>query len=102
MTSDASGAVTVVDAPERGRYEVRVGGEVAGYAVYQSVDGRDGVLEMPHTVIEPAHEGQGLGSRLITGALDDVRRKGATLVPTCPFVRAFLDKHPDYADLFAS
>jgi predicted GNAT family acetyltransferase len=54
-----------------------------------------------HTEIDPALEGQGLGDRLVAGALDDLRAHGRKLVPLCPFVRAYLRRHPDQADLVA-
>ncbi|GGB27017.1 N-acetyltransferase [Sphingomonas metalli] len=52
-----------------------------------------------HTVVPPAVEGRGIGSRLIRGALDDVRDQGLKVIPQCPFVRAFIQKHPEYRDL---
>ena len=54
-----------------------------------------------HTEIDPAFEGQGLGERLVAGALEDLRARGLKLVPQCPFVRAYLRRHPDQADLVA-
>src|SRR5439155_23952305 len=47
----------------------------------------------------PAFEGRGLGTRLIAGALDDIRARGLELIPTCPFVRAYLRRHPEQRDL---
>lgn len=52
-----------------------------------------------HTQVEPAHEGEGLGSVLAESALDDVRRRGLMAVPLCPFIAAYIERHPDYADL---
>ena len=49
----------------------------------------------------PAHEGKGLGSRLIAFALDEVRRQGLQAIPVCPFVAAYIRKHPQYLDLVA-
>jgi predicted GNAT family acetyltransferase len=46
--------------------------------------------------------GRGLGSELVRAALDDVRRRGATVVPTCWYVAEFIDAHPEYGDLLAS
>ena len=83
---------------ERSRYELLDGGEVLAIADYQV---RDDVVVMPHTVVDPAHRGQGLGEQLVQGALDDVRRKGAKVVPMCWFVAEFLEEHPEYADLRA-
>ena len=52
-----------------------------------------------HTEVLPAFEGKGVGSRLATWALDDVRARGLKLTPQCPFIAAFIKRHPAYADL---
>jgi uncharacterized protein len=52
-----------------------------------------------HTDIDPAFEGHGLGSRIVAGALDDIRARGLSVVPSCSFVRSYLRRHPEYADL---
>jgi predicted GNAT family acetyltransferase len=52
-----------------------------------------------HTEIDPAFEGKGLGSALAAGALDAERALGEPVVPLCPFIRSYIDRHPDYADL---
>ncbi|ROP36358.1 GNAT family N-acetyltransferase [Saccharothrix texasensis] len=83
-------AVSVSDNPERSRYEVRLDGELGGFAEYTSADG---VVTFTHT--EVAVEGKGLGSRLVRHALEDVRAKGLAVVPECPFVRGYLEKHPE-------
>ena len=54
-----------------------------------------------HTEVDPAFAGQGLGERLVAGALEDLRACGLKLVPQCPFVRAYLRRHPDQTDLVA-
>jgi predicted GNAT family acetyltransferase len=56
---------------------------------------------MVHTEIEPAFEGEGFGSALVSGALDDVRARGKRVRPLCPFVAAYVKRHPEYADLVA-
>lgn len=88
--------VVVRDDPERHRYEVLVGGEVAGFADYHS---QPGLVTIMHTEIDPAFEGRGVGSAFVAGMLDDVRRRGAKLLPVCPFVRAYLQRHPEGAEL---
>lgn len=78
------------------RYEIEVGGEVAGFVQYHA---RPGLLAMIHTEIDDRFEGQGLGSKLVSGALDDARSKGLAVLPFCPFVNEYIRRHPDYADL---
>lgn len=56
-------------------------------------------ITFTHTVVPPEAEGHGVGSRLIAGALADVAARSLKVVPQCPFVRAYLDRHPDAARL---
>ncbi len=86
----------VRDNPDQHRYEIVVDGEVAGFAVYH-LRGRRAIFV--HTEIDPSYEGQGLGGQLVRGALDDVRRRELRVVPLCPFVAGWLDKHEEYRDL---
>jgi len=86
----------VVDVPDDHRYEIRLGGDLAGFAVYHRRGGR---AYFVHTEIDPAFEGKGLGSALAKGALDAQRALGESVVPLCPFIRSYIDRHPDYADL---
>lgn len=83
----------------RSRYELIVDGAVAGVADYRQ-DGTTVVL--PHTETDAARRGQGLGEKLVRGALDDIRRSGRTVVPRCWFVAQFIDDHPEYRDLVAA
>ena len=90
------GVPTVSDDPEGRRYTVRVGDEVAGFTTYR----RHGdVTTFIHTEISGEYAGQGLGSILVKGALDDVRAHGGTIRPLCPFVRSYVERHPEYGDL---
>jgi hypothetical protein len=91
-------AVTVRDEPAGARYELFVDGELAGFATYRR---RDGVMTIPHAEIEPRFEGRGLGGRLARFALDDARRHGWRVVPACPFVASYIERHPEYSDLVA-
>jgi predicted GNAT family acetyltransferase len=89
----------VHDAPDRSRYEVTVDGALAGFAEYTD---RGTVRVFTHTEVFDEFEGKGVGAVLARGALDDVRAAGRTIVPRCPFIRAWVDRHPDYADLVVS
>lgn len=90
------GTVRVVDVPERSRYEVSVDGEVAGYAAYDPAPGH---VTFTHTVVDPAWGGRGVGSALARGALADVRARGMTMTPQCPFIAQYLTTHPEELDL---
>jgi len=80
---------------EKQRFELAVDGQIA--ATYYEV--ADGVITFVHTEVPPALGGKGIGSKLIRGALDQVRKDGRKVVAQCPFVKAFIEKHPDYQDL---
>jgi len=90
---------TVRDNPEENRYEIRDGDRVLGQADYER---RGDILVFTHTEVDPDAGEDGLGSTLVRAALDDVRGKGAKVVPQCPFVRGWIDRHQEYADLVAS
>jgi uncharacterized protein len=88
----------VRDNPALSRFELDANGvtAVANYRV------QDGAMTFTHTEVPPQARGGGIASRLIAGALDAARTRGLKIVPRCPFVRAFLDKHPEYRDLIAA
>ncbi|MGQ0467664.1 MAG: GNAT family N-acetyltransferase [Sporichthyaceae bacterium] len=88
--------VQVRNAAERSRFEVVVGGEVAGFAEYTL---RGGVVTFTHTEVGGAYEGQGLGSKLARFGLDFARERGLTVVPRCPYIAGWIEKHPEYKDL---
>jgi hypothetical protein len=90
--------VRVVDNPEAGRYEAYVGLELAGFSDYRI---RPDAIVFTHTEVDDAFEGKGVGSALARGVLDDVRAKGAAIVPLCPFIAGFIHRHPEYHDLIA-
>jgi len=89
--------VELADNPEESRYEIRAGGELAGFTQYRLRP--NDAIAFVHTEIDDRFEGQGLGSRLIGFALDDVRGRGLEVLPICPFVKAYIERHPEYADL---
>ncbi|MBV9930343.1 MAG: N-acetyltransferase [Alphaproteobacteria bacterium] len=85
----------VTDNPERGQYELTVDGATA-IAAYRRHDDH---LTFYHTEVPAALGGRGIGKRLIAAALADVRRQGLRVVATCPFVRHYIDTHPEERDL---
>ena len=89
--------VVVRDNAVASRYELLVDGIRAGELHYLPTRG-DAVV-LVHTEVAPEVEGRGLAGRLIAGALDDLRARGQSVIPVCPFVSAYLQRHPEYADL---
>ncbi len=88
--------VTVAYAPAQERYEIRKGTDRIGFATARR---RGGVVTMPHVEIDPAHRGQNYANLLVRGALDDIAARGERVVALCPFVVAFLRRHPKYREL---
>ena len=82
----------VVDNPNELRYELWLDDRLVGEIRYTIRE--DGKVVLVHTEIEPDLEGQGLGNALVQGALDDLREREIEYVPLCPFVRAYLQRHP--------
>jgi predicted GNAT family acetyltransferase len=93
--------LTVHDNAEEARYEARLDGQVVGVIYYHADPGLPALLTLVHTEVDPAVEGLGVGSRLVAGALADIRRRGLSFVPACPFVGAYLERHPEQADVVA-
>ena len=85
----------IVNNRERHRYELAVDGHIA--ATYYAI--ADGVITFIHTEVPPELGGKGIASKLIRGALDQVRAEDLKVIAQCPFVKAFIDKHADYQDL---
>jgi predicted GNAT family acetyltransferase len=81
--------------PAQHRFELEVDGHVAA-AHYEL---SDGVITFEHTEVPTELGGKGVGSKLVKGALDQVRADGLVVVAQCPFVRSWIEKHPDYAGL---
>ncbi|NEK85430.1 N-acetyltransferase [Blastococcus saxobsidens] len=89
---------TVVDVPEKGRFEVRQGERVVGLASYHVENGQ---MTLPHTEVDPSLGGQGLGKALVAGVLTAARERGLTVLPYCSFVRHYIQQHPETTDLVA-
>jgi predicted GNAT family acetyltransferase len=85
----------IVNNSAKHRYELAVEGYIA--ATYYTL--ADGVITFVHTEVPPELGGKGIGSKLIQGALDQVRAERLRVIAQCPFVKAYIDKHPEYADL---
>lgn len=89
-------AVKINDVAERNRFEARIEGRLAGYADYlRSAN----LVVYPHTEVDPAFEGQGVGGALARAALEDARRRDLPVLVTCPFITGWMGRHPEYTDL---
>ena len=85
----------IVNNKPKHRYELAVDGHIA--ATYYSIAA--GVVTFVHTEVPPELGGKGIASKLIKGALDQVRADGLKVIAQCPFVKAFIEKNPAYQDL---
>ena len=85
-----------VDNQDEHRYELWVGDERAGTIEYST---EPEAIVLIHTEVDPAFEGKGIGSRLVHDALADVRSRGLKVVPQCRFVRSYLGRHPQEAEI---
>jgi predicted GNAT family acetyltransferase len=77
------------------RFEAKLG-DATAFTEYQF---RDGVMILPHTEVPEAFAGHGVGGRLAQAALGYAREHGLKVIPTCPFIRGYISKHPEWADL---
>lgn len=85
--------------PTAYRYEVWADGELAGYTQYVLRRGR---IAFVHTRVDESYKGLGLGGRLARAALDDARARGLVVMPFCPFIAGYIERHLDqYGDLVA-
>ena len=91
--ADEQGGVT--DNADQSRFELDVDGQTA---VLQYMD-RDGALYLTHTEVPPELEGRGIGSRMVKHALEQAKSRGLKVAPWCPFVRAYIQRHPEYQPL---
>jgi predicted GNAT family acetyltransferase len=84
------------DAAQRGRYHLLVDGADAGELDYRVADG---VRTYTHTGVRDRYEGQGLAAKLVERAIADARAEGHRFTATCPYVRGYLERHPDDRDV---
>jgi uncharacterized protein len=87
------------DRPGYGRYVASIDDHAAGYIDYRRSPGR---ILLVHTEVDPAFEGRGVGGALARHALDTASTAGTRVLPACPFIRSWLERHPEYADILLS
>jgi hypothetical protein len=85
-------------APDRHRFEIFLEGERVGLVTYRD---QGDTRTFVHTETDPDKQGQGLAGNLVKYALDATRADGLRVVPECSYVSAFIERHPEYADLVA-
>ena len=90
---DTLGGVEIENNEADRRWEVKLDGRVIAFAEYKSRPDR---VTFTHTVVDPDFEGRGVGSRLARAALDGAISSGARITLYCPFIRAWVDRHPEY------
>jgi uncharacterized protein len=88
--------IAITDDTDSQRYVLRVDGKRAGLLQYRL---HPGLIELVHTEIYEEFEGRGLGSQLISFALQDARERGLAVLPFCPFVNDYIQRHRQYLDL---
>jgi predicted GNAT family acetyltransferase len=92
-------AIDIVDNPMESRFEVLVDGKVAGFADYRL---RPTKIVFTHTEVLPDYEGQGLAGKLVGHALQASADTGLRVVPLCPYVAKYIERHPEFQDLVDS
>jgi hypothetical protein len=88
--------IEVADAPDGDRYELSIDGEVVAFTAYRA---RPDLIAFFHTEVDESVQGRGLADRLIRFALEDARARGLAVLPFCPFVKAFIERHREFEEL---
>ena len=84
--------------PQMHRYELRLGGQLAGHIAYRE---RGGAIDLVHTEVDRSYEGRGLAAKLAQHALEDVRSKGRKVIASCEYVAKYVARNPQYGELLA-
>ena len=92
-------SVTVADNPMASRYEARLDGALAGVCEYDLTP--DTIIFL-HTVVAQKYEGQGVGGAIARYVLDDARERDLQVRALCPFIRGWMERHPEYSDLISA
>lgn len=88
----------IIDNRARRRYELTVDGHVAHVDYART----PGTITFIHTIVPDELGGRGIGSKLARHVLDEARRTGEKVIAQCPFIAAYIGKHPEYRDLVQS
>lgn len=93
---NAETSIEIRDERDEGRYSAYANGRRIGYATWVKV--HDTVV-LPHTEVDPAWNGKGIGSMIARRAFEDARADGLTVLPFCPFMKRWADLHPAFRDI---
>ncbi len=94
MTETTDSEIEISDRSAQNRYEIRVGDELAGIAEYR-LEGEQ--ITFTHTEVDSDRGGQGLGGKLVEFAVTDARNRKLKIIPACPFVKKWIEEHPEEA-----
>jgi uncharacterized protein len=94
--ADGAAVPVVTDNAASSRFELHVGGDLAGIVTYRL---RGDVIDLLHTEVDPGYQGAGLAAVLAKSVLDEARRRQLIVLPTCPYIRSWISKHPGYWEL---
>jgi predicted GNAT family acetyltransferase len=100
MSADPTDDLRLVDAPERRRFEILSHDDAEPLAIVD-YERRDRTLLLMHTEVRPDLEGRGIGTRTAELVVDHLRRSGQLAIVGCPFLTAWLRRHPDEQDILA-
>lgn len=77
------------------RFELNVGGQLASCCYTRQGE----VLDLHHTEVPPALQGQGVAAQVVAAALAWAREQGLRVRPSCSYVAAYIKRHPETQDL---
>jgi uncharacterized protein len=89
----------VIDNTIACRYEMQVNGKLCFIDYQRQTSGTARIVNMTHAEVPPAMRGGGLGQQLVKGALDLARAHNEQVIPSCPFIAAYIRRHPEYQAL---
>ena len=98
--TESTDAMTTSFNEELSRVDAHVGDTLIGFAAYEVCD--DGSYSFHHTEVFEEYSGHGYGKELAAGVMDSARERGVKVAPTCPFLRKYMDAHPETQDIRAA
>lgn len=93
MQAAESDQLEIVDQPDERRWHALLDGKVVGYVEYRRSPGH---VSFIHTIVAPEYQGHGIARRLARAVLDDALARGLRILPYCPYIRSYLERHHEY------